>query len=217
MIWLSKEKTELPDITLDGCRVYLRPPHIRDWEEWIAMRERNREILIPLEPKWPDKALDKEFFMRRLSRQLRDWSHDRGYPFLLYLRDTDALIGGVNLNNVCRGAAQFASIGYWLDEKHQGMGYMSEGIRLIIYYAFGALKLHRINAGCLPHNERSIKVLTRLGFVEEGFAKSYLEINGRWQDHILFGLTAEDWKEKQKTNLEHPDHESASGHSVSFK
>lgn len=200
MVWARRQKgkSRLPEISLDGFRVYVRPPRIEDWQSWSNVREENRARLMPFEPKWPEGALSQDFFMRRLSRQTRNWQMDQGYAFLIFAQDTHEVIGGINVNNVCRGAAQYASLGYWLDYKHQGAGYMTEALRLVINYAFSELHLHRLHASCLPHNKPSMNVLKRLGFAEEGFAKKYLEIGGSWQDHVLFGLVADDWREKQK-------------------
>ncbi len=101
----------------------------------------------------------------------------------------------MNINNICRGSARHASLGYWIAQKYQSQGYMSEAMRLSIKFCFETLHLHRINASCLLHNERSKNLILRAGFAEEGMAKKYLKIDGKWQDHLLFGLTVEDWEE----------------------
>lgn len=195
--WLGrKEKTALaavtlPPLWLHGSRVDLRPPTLSDWTVWARIRGRNRDALKPLEPLWPENALSESFFIRRLQRQVRDWDSDQAYSFLMFGKDGGDLIGGININHVARGAAQYASLGYWLDKDHQGHGYMTEGLGLVIEYAFSALTLHRLNAACLPENERSIALLKRLRFEEEGFARSYVQIAGRWRDHILFGRVRE--------------------------
>lgn len=183
----------LPDFQLNGFRVFVAPPKMEDWPVWTKMRKRNRKFLKPIEPLWARDCLKKSYFERRLFKQVENWEAGRAYAFLIFKKDTQELIGGINLNNVCKGAAQFASLGYWLDESRQGHGYMGEALRLVIAYAFTELKLHRINAGCLLHNERSINLLRRLGFTEEGMAEKYLCINDTWQDHILFGLNMEDF------------------------
>lgn len=193
MLWPQKKsqtRTALPDFCLNGFRVMVRPPREEDWSAWAQLRGANRDYLKPYEPRWAENCLTRDFFARRLRRQANDWLGDRAYSFLIFSREDDALIGGINLNHVCRGAAQHAQMGYWLAEEHQGLGYMSEAARLVIKYAFQTLKLKRINASCLPDNERSVGLLQRLGFEEEGFAKAYLQIDGQWQDHRLFGLNS---------------------------
>jgi ribosomal-protein-alanine N-acetyltransferase len=180
----------MPDIVLTGARLTARVARREDGPDWLAARRKNRDALEPFEPAWPPDALSAAHFQRRLERQTADWRMGRAQPFIIRLTD-GALIGGININNITRGAAQFASLGYWLDADHQGQGYMAEAVRLIIAYAFDELKLHRLNAGCLAHNTRSRNLLLKLGFAEEGFAEKYLEINGAWQDHVLFGLPVE--------------------------
>lgn len=187
-------KNIFPDVRLEGSRIVLRPPAAGDWPQWHDVRHRNFDYLAPFEPEWPEDCLTEPFFLRRLEFQLAEWRLGRSYAFLIFDRDGEALIGGINLNNVCRGAAQFGSLGYWLDRDRQGHGYMTEALGLIAGFAFDELKLHRINASCLPYNERSRRLLLRLGFGEEGYALKYLQINGQWQDHLLFGLPVEAWK-----------------------
>lgn len=190
MIWSQRKNQPqaLPDIQLQGFRIVARPVRASDYPEWQRVRSLNEQRLKPLEPKWAKDALTEDYFERRIQKQVRDWSEDRGYCFVIVDKASSQLIGGINLNHVSRGAAQCAWLGYWIDEAHEGQGYMAEAGRLIAEYAFDVLNLRRINAGCLPHNERSIALLLRLGFEEEGFAKKFFQINGVWQDHVLFGL-----------------------------
>jgi len=198
VIWsLARQKstaTEMPLLRLESDRLILRPPQQGDWEDWAKVRAANRQYLEPWEPLWPPDCLSRDFYRRRLLRQTRDWRDGRCYGFLIFRPGTaDELIGGVNINNITRGAAQFASLGYWLAEKYQGRGYMHEALSLVIDYGFDQLALHRFNASCLPENNRSIALLQRLGFSEEGFARKYINIAGAWHDHILFGLNRDEW------------------------
>ena len=184
-------KVDFPTLRITSDRLLLRPPAMVDRDEWIALRKRNRDHLVPFEPRWHKKSLLPHYFKTRLVHQSRSWRLGLSCSFLIFRRSDEALIGGINLNNICRGAAQCASPGYWLGEEFQGKGYMTEALDRVIVYAFEGQKLHRLNAATLPHNGRSIKLLRKIGFEEEGFAKAYLQINGEWQDHILFGLTAD--------------------------
>jgi ribosomal-protein-alanine N-acetyltransferase len=198
MIWMARSKPrekdiKMPDVRLESSRVFIRPPLLEDWPQWARVRSRNRNHLTPFEPKWPDRALDKDYWAEHIARQTKYWQEGRGYYFLVFDKENYNLIGGVNLNNVARGAAQYASAGYWIDEDCQGKGLMRESLQLVFCYAFEVLKLHRINASCIPHNEKSVNLLKRLGFTEEGFARNYIKINGKWEDHMLFGLNAEDF------------------------
>lgn len=173
---------------LSGDRVCLSVPQLKDYHAWEAVRNSNKQFLEPYEPQWGEDALSKEYFKRRLEKQSKEMEGGRGAFFLIHHIDSNKIIGGININNIQYGAAYFASLGYWLDESCLSKGYMNEAARLAIDYAFKVLKLRRLNAACLPDNERSVSLLLKLGFEEEGFAKNYLQINGKWQDHRLFGL-----------------------------
>ena len=204
MLWQHKIKQPyepLPKIVLSGPRVYICPPQPEHCMQWINVRKRNQVHLASLEPAWPKDALNPSFFKKRLKRQIQQWKADDAYPFLILKNsdEADTLIGGVNINHVCRGAAQYASLGYWLDRDHQGQGLMSEAMKLILRFSFETLHLHRMNAAVLPDNTKSISLLERNGFKQEGFAEKYIRINGEWQDHILFGLPYERWKNMQAT------------------
>ncbi len=186
-------KPALPAVTLEGSRVTLRPPQLSDWHEWRSVREKNEPALRLFEPTWPEDCLSRAFFKNRLKRQQWDWEHNQARFFLIRLRETDSLIGGVNINYLNFGAARHGWLGYWLDAAHQGKGLMAESLRCVMQYGFQTLGLQRLHAACIPENEKSMRVLRRLGFIEEGFAKAYLQINGVWHDHYLFGMTRADY------------------------
>lgn len=192
----SQSELSLPDIRLPGTRIHLRPPRRDDWHEWAMLRSHNSGFLKPWEPEWDVDALTEDYYDRRFRRQLREWRDDRTYPFLIIMNDPEMIIGAFNLNNICRGAAQHAALGYWIGEDYQRKGYMTEAGRLLMDHAFATLQLHRLNAACLPENVHSRALLSRLGFKEEGFAARYIQIDGLWRDHVLYGLPVEDW-EKQ--------------------
>lgn len=198
MLWARRKSPlqtlqSFDDVFLISDSLILRPTILGDCDEWIAVRRQNQSYLKPFEPTWPDDALTPEFFMRRLTRLARDWQEDRTYAFLIFHKGTNRLIGGININNVTRGAAQYASLGYWIDQDMQGKGYMREAGQEIVKFCFEKLRLSRINAACMPHNDRSKNLLLSLGFTQEGFAKRYIQINGYREDHILFGYNAEDY------------------------
>ena len=177
---------------LQGERVILRAGEATDWRNWRNLREHSRGFLTPWEPAWPSNATTYGFFCGMLRRQWREWRDGKTYNFLIFLRDPErqgpgALIGGIALSDIHRGIAQVGTLGYWLGEPYTGHGYMREAAELVTLFAFETLKLHRIEASCLPHNEPSKNLLTRLGFEQEGYARQYLQINGFWQDHLLWG------------------------------
>jgi [ribosomal protein S5]-alanine N-acetyltransferase len=98
------------------------------------------------------------------------------------------MLGGVTLSNLRRGVAQSASLGYWIGESYKRQGYMTESLAAALNLAFVRLGLHRVEAACLPDNKASRALLLKCGFEEEGYAREYLRINGRWQDHLLFAI-----------------------------
>ena len=173
-------------------RVYLRPARQSDWRAWANLRSESRDFLVPWEPSWSSDALSRAAFRRRLKSHEAEWQRGTGYSFLMFLSDDDALVGGVTLSNVRRGVAQSASLGYWVGEPFARQGYMTEGLRAILDFAFDRLALHRIEAACLPGNRASQGLLLKSGFKEEGYSRQYLRINGRWQDHRLFAVLQDD-------------------------
>jgi ribosomal-protein-alanine N-acetyltransferase len=174
-------------------RLYLRPPVRGDWPSWAEIRSESRDFLVPWEPAWPDDALTKAAFRRRLSRYSEEWNRDQGYSFFIFRRTDDAIIGGITIANVRRGVAQTCSFGYWVGRRYARYGYMTETVHGACGFVFDQLSLHRIEAACLPTNDASQGVLRKSGFRYEGLAKRYLKIHGRWQDHVLFALLREEF------------------------
>lgn len=177
---------------LRGEGVYLRAPAIADFASWAELRENSRNFLTPWEPFWPQDDLSRGAFKRRLRRYNRDIRDDRAYPFFIFRSADSQIVGGVTISNIRRAVAQTCSIGYWVGEPFAAQGHMSSAIVALIPFIFGHLGLHRIEAACLPHNQPSMGLLTKMGFEREGYARRYLKINGEWQDHVLFALLAED-------------------------
>ena len=112
---------------------------------------------------------------------------DQGYAFLIFRSRDNALVGGLTLANIRRGVAQAGSLGYWMGLPYMRQGYMTAAVRAVIPFAFATLRLHRLEAACIPTNAGSIRLLENTGFVREGYAREYLCINGMWQDHLLYG------------------------------
>jgi ribosomal-protein-alanine N-acetyltransferase len=173
-------------------RLYLRPPQTSDYAAWAELRALSRDHLVPWEPQWARHELTRYAFRRRIRHYYRELKEDLGYAFFIFRESDDALLGGLTLNNVRRGVSQSASVGYWLGRPYVGQGYMTEALLSSATFAFDDLKLHRLEAACLPHNRASIRVLERCGFQGEGLARRYLKINGMWQDHLLFARLSED-------------------------
>jgi ribosomal-protein-alanine N-acetyltransferase len=180
-----------PAILLRGDGIYLRPPEMRDYEEWADLRAVSRTFLTPWEPTWPADDLTRPAFRRRLRRSHQEIANDEGYPFLIF-RDDHTLAGGITLGQIKRGVVQSGTLGYWVGAPFARQGLMSSAVRAVISYAFITLRLHRVEAACLPHNAASIRLLERAGFTREGYARAYLRINGVWQDHLLYALLESD-------------------------
>lgn len=179
---------------LQGERVYLRAPSADDWREWAELRAASRAYLTPWEPTWGDDALTRDAYRRRLRHYMQEWRAGEGYTFFIFLSRQRRLAGGISLSNVRRGVAQSASVGYWMGEAHAGQGIMTESLCALLPFIFDELRLNRLEAACLPSNAPSRAVLRKVGFREEGIARHYLKINGRWHDHLLFGLLVGDYR-----------------------
>lgn len=180
----------LPAVT--GKGVFLRMPVAGDFPEWASLREQSRDFLTPWEPIWPPDDLTRAAFRRRLRRYSEDQRADQAYAFLIFRTQDSALVGGLTLANIRRGVAQAGSIGYWMGEAYVRSGYMTAAVNAVLPFAFGTLRLHRVEAACIPTNIPSIRLLERCGFSREGYARQYLCINGIWQDHLLFARLKDD-------------------------
>jgi [ribosomal protein S5]-alanine N-acetyltransferase len=175
-----------PLASIKGDGVSLRTPQMTDYGEWSSLRETSREFLKPWEPTWPADDLSRSAFRRRIRRYAEDLRTDQGYAFLIVRNADGVLVGGLTLANIRRGVAQAASLGYWMGLPFTRRGYMGAAVRAVIPFAFATLRLHRLEAACIPSNAGSIRLLESNGFVREGYAREYLCINGIWQDHLLY-------------------------------
>lgn len=173
---------------LDCGRTWLRHPEAGDYDAWATLRDESRAFLQPWEPSWAHDELTRSAYRRRLRTQADDIQAGIACPFHAFRKSDGALIGGITLRNIRRGAAQTGTLGYWMGEAFSGQGYMSEIVLRISGHGFHDLRLHRLEAACVPENAGSRRVLEKAGFTLEGRARSYLKINGMWRDHVLYGL-----------------------------
>ena len=195
MIGLFKSLTEaMRGRPLRAGRVYLRPPSRRDVKKWLTIRAASRTFLEPWEPSWPKDALTRKAFFRRLRAYAIHTNADTAYIFLIFRTADRALLGSISINDVRRGVAQSCSIGYWIGENYSHQAYMTEALSALLPFVFDRLKLHRIEAACLPHNKASRALLSKIGFREEGYVRQYLKIADQWQDHILYSLLETDFR-----------------------
>ncbi|WP_422021252.1 GNAT family N-acetyltransferase [Pyruvatibacter mobilis] len=177
---------------LEGDGVTLRLPRQGDYAEWAELRARSRAFLTPWEPTWPADDLTRTAFRRRLRRYGRDVRDDAAYPFFVFSSRTGRLVGGCTLSNIRRGVAQTCSLGYWVGDPYKQQGFTGAAVRTLIPFVFDQLKLHRLEAACLPSNEPSARLLLACGFTREGYARNYLRIDGAWRDHLLFAILSTD-------------------------
>jgi ribosomal-protein-alanine N-acetyltransferase len=177
---------------LRGERVYLRVPDPGDYREWAALRSESRNFLEPWEPRWAPDELRRSAWRQRISRYREDYANGTAIAFFIFEYETNRLVGGITLGNIRHGVAQCGQIGYWIGERYAGQGLMLDAVLQVTAFGFDTLRLHRIEAACIPDNKRSMRVLEKAGFQREGLLRSYLRINGIWQDHYLYGLIADD-------------------------
>jgi ribosomal-protein-alanine N-acetyltransferase len=177
---------------LKGAGVVLRYPQLADYAAWHDLREQSRGFLTPWEPSWAADELTRPAYRRRIRRYQREIRMDTGYPFFVFCAEDDVLLGGLTLSNLRRGVVQACSLGYWMGENYARHGHMTAAVRAVIPFVFQTLGLHRLEAACVPENVPSQALLRKIGFREEGLARSYLQIDGRWRDHVLFALLQSD-------------------------
>ena len=185
--------------TLFGRRVVLRPLVPADFAAWREVRRRNVDWLTKWEPTrlagQPDVVEDPHAFAVRCSARERERQMGAGYGFGVFVEGEFA--GEVNLSSIQRGPFQNAYVGYWIDEAVAGQGYMPESVVVLARFAFEELHLHRIQVSIIPRNAPSRRVVAKLGLRDEGTAERYLEINGVWEDHVRYAMTAEEWEERR--------------------
>lgn len=172
-------------LRLETERMVLRPPLMDDLAAWCALRAASREFLTPWEPTWAADHLSRRSFRHRVSWAAKAVRRGSALPLFLIRRD-GMLLGAITLDNIRRGPAQSGTVGYWTGAPFARQGYMREAIGAVVHHAFTTLDLSRIEAACLPENAASRGVLEKAGFKYEGVAQSYLQINGRWRNHVLY-------------------------------
>lgn len=177
----------------EGAHVSLRAPRTDDAARLVEIRRRSWDFLAPWSPLPGPERDDVRANRKLLALERRLWREDRAYRFMLEDRASGQLIGRISLAEVVRGVFQNAYLGYWIDVFHARRGLMSEGVRLALDLAFGPLQLHRVQAAIIPRNAPSLGLARKVGFRHEGLARRYLFIAGRWEDHEIFALTAEEW------------------------
>lgn len=176
-----------------GRRLYIRALSEVDAPKLLELRLANRSFLTPWEPQRADGFWTLEAQLAEIERGVVQAAADQGFAFGIFLNHSEEMVGRVALSNVVRGAWHNATLGYFVGQEHNGKGYATEAVGLSLRFAFEEAKLHRVQAGVIPRNVGSIKVLERAGFRLEGLALNYLNINGTWEDHRIYAITLEEW------------------------
>ena len=192
MSFLSSYSYKKASRSLEGDRIILRPPEYGDWKQWSDQRKKDMAYLKPWEPSWSPNDLERSSFLRRVRAFEKLMINDEAYPFLIFEKNKEKLIGELNINNIQRGVLQSCSVGYWIAQNKMGLGFMTESITLIKEFIFNELGLHRIEAACLESNDPSLNVLKKNGFILEGKARKLIKINGKWQDHLVLSCLEND-------------------------
>ena len=173
-------------LRIESERMTLRLPGHADFRAWTAQRRDSAGFLALWEPSWAEDHLSRKAFTNRVYWAQRAQINGLALPLFLMRRADDALLGAITLDNIRRGPAQAGTLGYWIGAAHARQGYMREAILATVHHAFTVLDLSRVEAACLPENAASRGVLEKCGFKYEGVAQSYLQINGRWRNHVLY-------------------------------
>ncbi len=142
-------------------------------------------------PDHPIRPSIADAFLARCSSRDKERQYGQAHSFGVFVGGTIA--GEINLNNVQRGAAQTATLGYWIDERRAGYGFIPEGVVIALRHGFEDLRLHRVEICIVPRNHNSRRVVEKLMIREEGVALRFLEIAGEWEDHVRYAITVEEW------------------------
>lgn len=167
-------------------RLLLRHAALSDYRAWSQLRKTSEDFLRPWEPTWYPNDLGRYAFRQRLKHNQAEIQRGTALPWLIFERSSGELLGGITIGHIRRGVSQSGQIGYWIGQQYAGQGIMSEALAAVVHHGFTRCGLHRLEAACIPSNERSIRLLRKSGFEEEGRVRSYLKINGQWCDHLLF-------------------------------
>ncbi len=167
-------------------RMLLRLPTHNDFRQWSELREASAQFLVPWEPVWSQDHLSRRGFTNRVYWAARAEAQGTALPLLMFNQGDGALLGAITLDNIRRGPVQAGTLGYWIGQPYARQGFMREAIRAVVHHGFAQLDISRMEAACLPENTPSRGVLEKTGFKYEGVAQSYLQINGRWRNHVLY-------------------------------
>ena len=173
-------------VSILTAQLSLRLPEHRDFREWAKLRHESKAFLSPWEPIWAADHLSRASFTNRVYWSQRAVKNGNALPLFVFHKEAGQLVGAITLDNIRRGPSQMGTIGYWVGQQYARQGFMSEAIIAMVAHAFTDLDLSRVESACLPDNLASRGVLEKAGFKYEGVAQSYIQINGRWRNHVLY-------------------------------
>lgn len=180
-------------------RLLIRPLDIIDFENWVQAHSNMRPPQNQWDmTNWNDESLTKKEFKLLLKKRESQQKQDEQYSFGVFSKDDGVLIGEVNLMDISRGIFQNAYIGYRIYNPHWGQGYATEAVTAATHLGIKNLKLHRLEAAIMPHNKASLKVIKKVGYQKEGLSRRRLLVDNKWEDMLIYALTAEDLKASQK-------------------
>lgn len=168
--------------------ISLRYMELDDITELLALEERNREFFQNYTGLRKDDFYTLEGQKNRIIQAKLSSENDQAYSYVIEEKATGSIVGIIALTGVLRHSLQSAWVGYFLDREVNGRGYMTEAVKQVVAIAFSKLNLHRLEAGVMPHNLRSMHVLEKAGFEKEGIARKNVKINGKWEDHMILSI-----------------------------
>ncbi len=183
-------------VRIETERLTLRPPIHSDFRAWAALRRDSEDFLIPWEPTWASDHLSRKAFTNRVYWAQRSIANGTAMPLFLVRREDERVAGCNHAGSYPPRSCAIGDTGYWIGEPFARQGYMREAIQAVVHHAFTVMDLSRIEAGCLPENTPSRRLLELCGYKYEGVAQSYLQINGRWRNHVLYANLRHDRRGK---------------------
>ena len=187
------------ELILKTKKVELRAPHYSDFDQWSSIRENSKTFLELWEPKRSSEFFKRNAFNSRVRWAKKSSNAGQSYQFFIFDKFQN-LLGSITIDNIRKGPSNAGTLGYWLGKEHTGKGFMREAVLTIIDLSFNKLNISRLEAATLPENKSSRWLLEKVGFKYEGVGQSYLQINGRWRNHVLYGLLRNDRRGRVKEN-----------------
>lgn len=180
-----EHEIEMGSSMLETKRLILKPASMELVDQCVDFYRRNAGFLAEYEPERDEAFYEQEFHQKLLEEELSGIAQRRMMPFYLFLKERpELLIGKINMSNIVWGSFLSCFLGAKMDQDHINQGYMTEALEAVVTYGFETLGLHRLEANVMPKNTRSLRVLEKCGFENEGISQKYLKIHGVWEDHV---------------------------------